>query len=84
MKKGILLIFIGVFLVSGMAMAKGPQEDEFDLPENKWWQNERVVKGLKLTEPEQSQLNDLLHCDVWTISNKQYVIIMRKRVVTLF
>jgi Spy/CpxP family protein refolding chaperone len=59
MKKGILLIFIGVFLVSGMAMAKGPQENDLDLPENKWWQNPRVVKVLKLTEQEQSRLNDL-------------------------
>ncbi len=59
MKKGILLIFISVFLVSGIAMAKGPQEDELDLPENKWWQNPRVVKGLKLTEQDQSKLNDL-------------------------
>ncbi len=59
MKKRILLIFIGVFLVSGMAMAKVSQDDELDLPENKWWQNQRVVKVLKLTEQEQSKLNDL-------------------------
>lgn len=61
MKKGILFIFIGVFLFAGLAMAKGPEpdQDELDLPENKWWQNDHVVRILKLTEQEQSQLNDL-------------------------
>ncbi|MDM8554537.1 hypothetical protein QUF75_07380 [Desulfococcaceae bacterium HSG7] len=59
MKKGILFIFISVFLVSGIAIAKGPQTDDLDLPENKWWQNPRVVKVLKLTEQEQFRLNDL-------------------------
>ena len=59
MKKGILFIFISVLLVSGIAMAKGSQESDLDLPENKWWQNPRVVKVLKLTEQEQSKLNDL-------------------------
>jgi len=59
MKKSILWVIASVFLFSGIAMAKGPQEDNLDLPENKWWQNPRVVKGLKLTEPEQTRLNDL-------------------------
>jgi len=59
MKKGILFIFISVFLVSGIAMAKGSQESDLDLPENKWWQNKRVVKVLNITEQEQFHLNDL-------------------------
>lgn len=61
MKKGLVFILISVFLFAGLAMAKGPEadQDDLDLPENKWWHNDHVVRILKLTEQEQSQLNDL-------------------------
>jgi len=44
-----------------LAAAAAVQAAEFNLPQGKWWENERVIQRIGLTEAQQKEIGDLVY-----------------------
>jgi Spy/CpxP family protein refolding chaperone len=50
-----------MMIVVLVAAAAGAGAAEFNLPHGKWWENERVVQRIGLTEAQQKAISDLVY-----------------------
>jgi Spy/CpxP family protein refolding chaperone len=54
MKK--LMFVLLVLMAAGLVSA-----DEFDLPPGRWWENERLIEHVGLSEEQQAQIRDIVY-----------------------